>query len=228
MRFQYTIQHVPGKTLYTADTLSRAPLQGSDEASTLKTVAEIEQFVQAITASLPASPSRLDSYSKAQAKDEVCSKLINYCKSGWPTRNQLSRTLKDFWRFRGELTLSDNLLLYQSRFVVPVEMRQETLEKIHHGHQGIQRCRMRVLSSVWWPGVSAEIEKFVQACPICQKTSPHNREPLIGTPLPTHPWERIALDLFELKGSTYLVAVDYYSRFVEVEKLSSTTSKCYH
>ena len=81
-----------------------------------------------------------------------------------------------------------------------------------------------MLSSVWWPGVSAEIEKFVQACPICQKTSPHNREPLIGTPLPTHPWERIALDLFELKGSTYLVAVDYYSRFVEVEKLSSTTS----
>ena len=79
MRFQYTIQHVPGKTLYTADTLSRAPLQGSDEASTLKTVAEIEQFVQAITASLPASPSRLDSYSKAQAKDKVCSKLINYC-----------------------------------------------------------------------------------------------------------------------------------------------------
>ena len=43
-------------------------------------------------------------------------------------------------------------------------------------------------------------------------------------PLPTYPWERIAVDLFELKGLTYLLAVDYYSRFVEVQKLSSTTS----
>ena len=27
IRFQYSIQHVPGKTLYTADTLSRTPLK---------------------------------------------------------------------------------------------------------------------------------------------------------------------------------------------------------
>ena len=78
--------------------------------------------------------------------------------------------------------------------------------------------------SVWWPGVSSEIEKFVQACTVCQKTTTHNRKPLISTPLPSHPWQRIVLDLFELKGSAYLLAVDYYSRFVEVEKLSSTTS----
>ena len=79
-------------------------------------------------------------------------------------------------------------------------------------------------SSVRWPGVSSEIEKFVQACTVCQKTTTHNREPLISTPLPSHLWERITLDLFELKGSAYLLAFDYYSRFVEVEKLSSTTS----
>ena len=35
---------------------------------------------------------------------------------------------------------------------------------------------------------------------------------------------RIATDLFELKNSTYLLTVDYYSRFVEVQKLNSTTS----
>ena len=31
-------------------------------------------------------------------------------------------------------------------------------------------------------------------------------------------------DLFELKGSTYLLVADYYSRFVEVQKLTTTTS----
>ena len=139
MRFQYTIHHVPGKTLYTADTLSRAPLREPHEVNNSQSAAEIEQFVHAITTALPASPDHLDSCSKTQAEDNLCSKLIDYCKSGWPTRNQLSRALKD-WRFRGELNLSGNLLLYQSRIVVPVGMRQETLEKIHHGHQGIQQC----------------------------------------------------------------------------------------
>ena len=56
------------------------------------------------------------------------------------------------------------------------------------------------------------------------ETTTPNREPLISTALPSHPWERIASDQFELKNSTYLLTVDYYSRFVEVQKLNSTTS----
>ena len=44
------------------------------------------------------------------------------------------------------------------------------------------------------------------------------------TPLPSYPWQMIGSDLFVLKGDTYLLAVDYYSRFPEVIKLSSTVS----
>ena len=136
----------------------------------------------------------------------------------------LSRELKDYWKYRGELTLYGGLLLYNCRIVIPTNMRLLTLEKIHSGHQGIQQCRMRVSTPVWWPGVSKAMENFVQSCPICQKTLNLSREPLINTPLPSYPWERIAADLFDLKGSTYLLVVDYFSRFVEVQKLNTTTS----
>ena len=47
---------------------------------------------------------------------------------------------------------------------------------------------------------------------------------MIITPLPNYPWERIAADLFEPKGSPYLLVADYYSRFVKVQKLTTTTS----
>ena len=87
MRFQYTINHVPGKTLYTADTLSRAPLKDTFEANGHTSSDEIEWFVQAVIAALPADKDRLDSYCKAQAEDSICSKLIEYCTSGWPVRN---------------------------------------------------------------------------------------------------------------------------------------------
>ena len=41
---------------------------------------------------------------------------------------------------------------------------------------------------------------------------------------PKHPWERIATDLFELNKQTYILFVDYYSRYPEVIKLNSITS----
>ena len=132
--------------------------------------------------------------------------------------------MSKYWQFRGELSLCDNLLLYGTRIVVPDKMKHETLQKIHQGHQGIQRCRLRVNTSVWWPGVSRDMEEFVRSCPECQQSAILPREPLLQSPLPSHPWERVASDLFEHKKSTYLLVVDYFSRFVEIEKLTSTTS----
>ena len=49
-------------------------------------------------------------------------------------------------------------------------------------------------------------------------------EPLIPTTLPDYPWQKVASDLFQLKGVNYLVVVDYFSRYPEVIKLKSTTS----
>ena len=61
MRFQYTIQHVPGKSLYTADTLSKASLKESSDKEAASST-ETEQLVQAIRAVLPASADRLETY----------------------------------------------------------------------------------------------------------------------------------------------------------------------
>ena len=83
---------------------------------------------------------------------------------------------------------------------------------------------MHISTYVWWTGLSKEMETFIKSCPMCHKTTTPNKEPLISTPVPNHPWEHIATDLFELKNFTYLLNVDHYSRFVEVQKLNSTTS----
>ena len=45
------------------------------------------------------------------------------------------------------------------------------------------------------------------------------------SPLPNHPWEKVGSDLFELNGSTYLLVVDYFSCFIEIQKLSSINSR---
>ena len=78
MRFQYNIHHVPGKSLYIADTLSRAPLHEAVEATSCSST-ETEQFIQVITAGLPASADHLEAFFKAQVNDSICSKLIEFC-----------------------------------------------------------------------------------------------------------------------------------------------------
>ena len=144
---------------------------------------------------------------------------------GWPDRPHLKGDLLPYWHVRGDLTLHDNLLLYGSRIVVPKSLQATTLQKIHNGHQGIQKCRQRTTSSVWWPGVSKHIEQLVKSCPMCAKASIPHKEPLMYSPLPNHPWEKVGSDLFELNGSTYLLVVDNFSCFIEIQKVSSINSR---
>lgn len=90
--------------------------------------------------------------------------------------------------------------MFNDRMVVPKLLQKETLKKLHEGHQGIERCRTRATSSVWWPGLSKEI---VQAIQNCAKNVPPNREPLVATALLEYPWQVVGTDLFEIKGVHY-------------------------
>lgn len=50
-------------------------------------------------------------------------------------------------------------------------------------------------------------------------------EPLLLTPLPLRPWQKVGTDNFEWrKNNYYLLIVDYYLKFIEVAKLASTTA----
>ena len=44
----------------------------------------------------------------------------------------------------------------------------------------------------------------------------------MNRPIPTRPFQMVAVDLFECDGKHYLSLQDYYSRYIEVERLYST------
>jgi len=88
----------------------------------------------------------------------------------------------------------------------------------------MDKCQLRVRDSVWWQGVTSQVQQFVGNCRECAQEAQLRKEPLIPTPLPNYPWQIVAADLFKLKGAQYLLVVDYFSRYPEVYKLASTTS----
>ena len=125
---------------------------------------------------------------------------------------------------RGSLTVHNQLLLYNHRIVVPKSLQSETIQRLHEGHQGIERCRMMARSSVWWPRISKDLSETVAQRTVCAEHAASRREPLMPTPLPDYPWQVIRSDLFQLNGKHYLIIVDYFSRFPEVFKMTSTVS----
>ncbi len=110
--------------------------------------------------------------------------------------------------------------------MIPESMRGDMLLRIHQGHQGLTKCRERYKGAVWWPGIASDVKRLVSSCKHCNIHRPsQNKEPLITTPLPDLPWQKLAADLCELRGRHYLIVIDYFSRWLEILELPKTTSE---
>ena len=69
------------------------------------------------------------------------------------------------------------------------------------------------------------LEHMIVNCDTCAKfQSQQKKEPLQSTELPERPWEKVAVDLFELQENVCLDLVDYYFRFPEVRKVPNIQS----
>ena len=211
--------------MYIADALPRLQAQHADPQPTIADD-EMTAHVASVITSLPASDTRLQQIIEAQEEDPVCRQIKTYCSEGWPDKHSVNDAMKPYWSSRGELTVVQNILLKGTRIVIPSSMRLQILDKIHEGHQGIAKCRERAKRSVWWPGLSREIQDLVQQCRTCALHRDNKPEPLIATPLPDRPWQIVATDLFQMKGVDYLIVIDYYSRYVEVAAMTQTTKSC--
>ena len=96
MRFSYSIFHVPGKELYTADALSRA-------------------YVDMVVRYLPATQPRLEELREKQLEDEVTKQLIEYCHKGWPERSQVPGALKCYYPDRNDLNIQQGLATHERK-----------------------------------------------------------------------------------------------------------------
>ena len=119
-----------------------------------------------------------------------------------------------------------SLKSYCYKLIVPKALQQEMLNKIHSSHLGINKCKARARDTLYWPGMSKQIEDMCSRCAICLEHRKSNmKEPMIPHTTPERAWSKVGTDLFYLGSRTYLIVVDYYSKFPEIMLLDDTTSK---
>ena len=110
--------------------------------------------------------------------------------------------------------------------MVPTALRRTVLDSIHDGHFGIVKCLERAKNSVYWPGYIHDIQDKVASCRRCQEGRNENpRLPYEPHPVPFYPYQKVGMDLFELDGKTYLMSVDYYSKWITIINLDHTKSR---
>lgn len=203
-----------GKDMELPDTLSRAQLtDATPEAASLECVSMLD-FVSA-------SDKKYTQLQECTRKE--LSLLQQIIQQGWPDkRRDTPAPVQPYWDSRSQLAVLDGVVYKGLRIVV----RKHMLELIHQSHLGIVKSKQRAREVLYWPGVSAEIEPVIGNCGKCaevQNMLP--RQPLMPTETPELPFEEVASDLFEFENKQYIVLVDYYSKFIEVDELKGQRSR---
>ena len=230
-KYDITVKHVSGKSIPVSDALSRQHLSTVDNMSE-----EFEASVNTIMENLPVRDEKMNMIRQKTQEDEQMKQVKNHIRNGWPETKDKCHTLaKEYWNHRDELTIIDDIILKGERILIPKAIREIFLENLHEGHIGVEKSLQRAKTAIFWPGITNDIKDRAAKCPTCIAHLPsQSKETMISHEIPNRPWQKVGTDLFDWNNKQYLITVDYYSRYFELDELHSTTSNaiikklCHH
>ncbi|XP_039446685.1 uncharacterized protein K02A2.6-like [Culex pipiens pallens] len=155
------------------------------------------------------------------SNDDNLSAIMKALETGeWPPE------LFRYQAFDKELGVVDGMLIRGERIILPVKLRARALEIAHRGHPGVVSMRRNLRERVWWPCMDRDVKDNIQQCRGCAVVSKQNPpEPMQRKQMPERAWQEIAVDFFTAKEcATFLVVIDYYSRFLKVIEMKTTTA----
>ena len=209
-QYQFTVRYKKGKEMYIADTLSHAAI--------LKpTATEIGDVFRLELERMDLKPETLSSTTFQKLQRETAAYLTlkvlyQTVLKGWPSyKSPVPVELRPHWDNRDEISVHEGVLLKSNQTIIPSTLRSEMLEKKHRAHQGVDSSISRARETLFWPSMQAAIRQTCLACDLyTQYLTERPTEPCMRSQeIPTLPWSRISVDLFQLDGKHYLVSVDH-------------------
>ena len=215
MKFVYK----KGTELYLADTLSRAYTneepgrEGEDQLDVISFTA--------------ISPAPMEELQRHTLQDPVMQKVAHFITNGWPAKfKSVPPEVRPYFTIRDELIVDNGIILKGLRVVVPQTLCKEYVQQLHKGHPGADATKRRARDTVYWPSMAVDIDSAIASCQPCNSVKPHQRkEPLLIHPVPDLPWSLVSADIFDWNGMQYLILVDSYSGWFEMNTLRDLSAK---
>ena len=108
---------------------------------------------------------------------------------------------------------------------VPKSLQQKKLSNKNESHFGIEKCKSRARELVNWPSMNADIERIVKNCELCIKyQNNQQRKHMISHTVLNERFLKVGIDIMTFQAKDYLVIVDYYSKYPELQCLSDKTA----
>ena len=224
--YDYEIEFVSGLQNVPADVLSRLPSPKESVTEGWQVCSATEEGEQVcLSIEDDVLPVTADEVAKETSRDPVLGPVLGWVRSGaWPKKAE-NPDCQPYIRFRDSLTVVDGCLQLGEKVVIPSKFRRQLLDELHVGHLGV--CRMKSLARgfMWWPHLDADVERLCKQCYPCQANAQMPATASVHPWVyPSGPWERVHIDFASHQGKCYLILVDAFSKWPEIEEMHGTTA----
>ncbi|UYV81904.1 K02A2.6-like [Cordylochernes scorpioides] len=236
-RYNLEVKYKPGKQMYISDCLSRKYLMKTGDRNELnfevylnddKSIYQEIENIKLIEF-VNISTETAEQIRQQNCKDQTMQVLVNLIRKGWPkSKYKVPREAMEYWKFRDELTEQDGMIYKGQKviYIIPKTLRSELLNRVHASHHGVAASLAKARQAIFWPGMNQSIKETVEKCKACLAYQPNQtKETIMCHETPILPWNKIGMDIFKVETTQYLITVDYYSSFWELDILEHTTSE---
>ena len=238
--FNFDVVHVPGREHCGPDYISRLGeqrmktkdvrvncilgLAAADSADTGTVLINDIDIVDSVVASLYEDTGlRAITFEAIQSeviRDSEMSDLVQAITT-MGEQDSFPDTVSQYNRFRDSLYVLEGVPMYGRRVIVPRALRQEVKRILHSAHQCPVKMMDRARDSVFWAGITADLERLRDSCSYCNKNAPSQAmmppQPLAS---PDYPFQMIVGDYCNIKGKSWLVLCDRFSGWISVQYYS--------
>ena len=169
-RYNFTIQHKPGREITHADALTRLQLL-NDKSEQEDLI--INNFAENISDDWNVT------LSEATKHDNLAQSIMKRLRSdNW--RN-LTTQEKRFFRLREQLSIQGDLLYLEDKCYIPPLLRRDVYNESHKLHSGIHSTINQIKLNSWWPTLISDIRRWIRDCPTCSQLRPISNNCLLYT-----------------------------------------------
>ena len=177
-----------------------------------------------------------------QKQDEFCVAVKKFLFNGQtPLNGSQANYIKEIgpqcfvendilWRRMKRLGMPTRTVLVVPRSVA-MELVTEAHGNLFVGHNGVEKCRERLLQSYFWPNMEKDIKLHLTSCVKCQKRKKIGSAYNYLQPMPqcTAPNQRVHIDLFgpllSTDGKKYLLtATDAFTKYCHAWPINDKTA----